>query len=89
MNEELMQELAQTAVAFTERHKRKIFTGEHTFFEYWLNTHTELLAIFQEVFVKHKDKHSFDEMIFFSLVMGQSVSSIMDDLHNFDESSEE
>ena len=59
------------------------------YFEYWLNTETELLAILQDVFVKHKNKHTFEEMILFSLLMGMAVKDTMDDLHKLDKENEE
>ncbi len=89
MSKGLQQDIGIAAVAFAENQKRTIASGDHNFFEYWLSTETELLATFQDVFVKHKDKHSFEEMILFSLLMGKAVKDIMDDLHSFDKSSEE
>ena len=89
MNKELQQDIGIAVVTFTENHKRYIATGEHNYFEYWLNTETELLATLQDVFVKHKNKHTFEEMIFFSLLIGKAVKDIMDDLHRFDKENEE
>ena len=89
MNKDLQQDIGIAAVAFTENHKRSIAAGDHNFFEYWLGTETELLATFQDVLVKHKNKHTFKEMIFFSLLIGMMVKGIMDDLHRFDEENEE
>tara|TARA_R110002110_G_scaffold25236_1_gene93784 strand:+ start:159 stop:428 length:270 start_codon:yes stop_codon:yes gene_type:complete len=89
MNKDLQQDIGIAAVAFTESHKRYIATGDHNFFEYWLTAETELLATFQDVLVKHKNKHTFKEMIFFSLLMGRAAKGIMDDLHRFDEENEE
>tara|TARA_R110002126_G_C10269941_1_gene483982 strand:+ start:495 stop:764 length:270 start_codon:yes stop_codon:yes gene_type:complete len=89
MNKELQQDIGTAAVAFTENQKKSIAAGEHNFLEYWLGAETELLATFQDVFMRHKNKHTFKEMIFFSLLIGKAVKDIMDDLHNFDESSEE
>jgi hypothetical protein len=89
MNKELQQDIGIAAVTFTENHKRLIAAGQHNYFEYWLNTETELLATLQDVFVKHKNKHTFEEMVFFSLVMGMSVKGIMEDLHKLDKENEE
>ena len=89
MNIELQQDIGIAVVTFTENHKRSIAAGDHNYFEYWLNTETELLATLQDVFVRHKNKHTFEEMIFFSLVIGIAVKGIMDDLHRFDKENEE
>tara|TARA_R110000824_G_scaffold32672_8_gene105345 strand:+ start:3548 stop:3862 length:315 start_codon:yes stop_codon:yes gene_type:complete len=89
MNKELQEDLGRVAVGFTEHHMRNIAAGDHSFTEYWLNTETELLATLQDVLVKHKDKHTFEEMIFFTLIMGGAVKNTMDDLHRFDKESEE
>ena len=89
MNVELQQDIGIAVVTFAENHKRLIAAGEHNYFEYWLNTETELLAILQDVFVKHKNKHTFEEMIFFSLLMGAAVKDTMDDLHKLDKENEE
>ncbi len=89
MNKELQQDIGIAAVTFTENHKRLIAAGQHNYFEYWLNTETELLATLQDVFVKHKNKHTFEEMVFFSLVMGMSVKGIMEDLHKLGKGNEE
>ncbi len=37
----------------------------------------------------HKNKHTFEEMVFFSLVMGMSVKGIMEDLHKLGKGNEE
>lgn len=89
MNKELQQDIGTAAVAFTENHKKSIAAGEHNFLEYWLGAETELLATLQDVFVRHKNKHTFEEMIFFSLLIGKAVKDIMDDLHRFDKENEE
>ena len=89
MNKDLQQDIGIAAVAFTESHKRYIATGDHNFFEYWLTAETELLATLQDVLVKHKDNHTFEEMIFFTLIMGGAVKNTMEDLHRFDEENEE
>tara|TARA_R110002124_G_scaffold79561_2_gene211468 strand:+ start:245 stop:514 length:270 start_codon:yes stop_codon:yes gene_type:complete len=89
MNIELQQDIGIAVVTFTENHKRSIAAGDHNYFEYWLNTETELLATLQDVFVRHKNKHTFKEMIFFSLVIGIAVKGTMDDLHRFDKENEE
>ena len=89
MNKDLQQDIGVAAVAFTENHKRYIAAGDHNYFQYWLSAETELLATFQDVFMKHKNKHTFKEMILFSLLMGSAVKGIMDDLHRFDEENEE
>jgi len=89
MNKDLQQDIGIAAVAFTENHKRYIAAGDHNFFEYWLSAETELLATFQDVLVKHKNKHTFKEMIFFSLLIGMMVKGIMEDLHRFDKENEE
>jgi hypothetical protein len=39
--------------------------------------------------VKHKNKHTFEEMIFFSLLMGTAVKDTMDELHKLDKENEE
>ena len=79
MNIELQQDIGIAVVTFAENHKRLIEVGDHNYFEYWLNTETELLATLQDVFVKHKNKHTFEEMIFFSLLMGTAVKDTMGD----------
>ena len=89
MNKELQQDIGIAAVTFTENHKRLIAAGQHNYFEYWLNTETELLATLQDVFVKHKNKHTFEEMIFFSLLMGTAVKDTMNELHKLDKDNEE
>jgi len=89
MNVELQQDIGIAVVTFAENHKRLIAAGDHNYFEYWLNTETELLATLQDVFVKHKNKHTFEEMIFFSLLMGSAVKDTMDDLHKLDKENEE
>jgi len=89
MNKDLQQDIGIAVAAFTENQKRFIATGDHKYFEYWLSAETELLATFQDVLVKHKNKHTFKEMIFFSLLIGMMVKGIMDDLHRFDEENEE
>ena len=89
MNEALKQDIGIAAAAFTENHKRYIAAGEHNYFEYWLSTETELLATLQDVFARHKDKHTFEEMIFYSLLMGSAVKDIMNELHMFDKEKEE
>ena len=89
MNESLKQDIGIAAAAFTENNKRYIAAGEHNYFEYWLSTETELLATLQDVFVRHKDKHTFEEMILFSLLMGSAVKDIMNELHMFDKDNEE
>ena len=89
MNKELQRDLGIAATSFTEYHKNKISSGSHKYREYWLMAQTELLAVFQDAFVKHKDKHAFDEMVFFSLVMGQSAISIMNELRDFEKEEEE
>ena len=60
MNKELQRDLGIAATSFIEYHKNKISSGSHKYREYWLMAQTELLAVFQEAFVKHKDKHAFD-----------------------------
>ena len=89
MNKELQQDIGIAVVTFAENHKRFIAAGDHNYFEYWLNTETELLATLQDVFVKHKNKHTFEEMIFFSLLMGTAVKDTMDELHKQDKENEE
>ena len=89
MNKELQGDLGRVAVGFTEQHKNFIAAGDHNFYEYWLNTETELFAAFQDVFVKHKDKHTFEEMVFYSLIMGRAAHETMEELHRFDKESEE
>lgn len=89
MNKELQQDIGIAAVAFMEKQKRTIAAGENDFLEYWLGAETELLATFQDVFVKHKDKHTFEEMVLFSLVMGMAVKGIMEDLHKIGKGNEE
>lgn len=89
MNKELQQDIGIAVVAFTVHHQRSILAGHHNYFEYWLNTETELLANLQDVFVKHKDKHTFKEMILFSLLMGSAAKETMDNLHRLDKENEE
>ena len=89
MNKELQQDIGISVAAFTENQKRFIADGDHKYFEYWLSAETELLATLQDVFVRHKNKHTFEEMIFFSLLIGKAVKDIMDDLHRFDKENEE
>ena len=89
MNKELQQDIGTAAVAFTENHKKSIAAGEHNFLEYWLGAETELLATLQDVFVRHKNKHTFKEMIFFSLVIGSAVKGTIEDLHRFVKENEE
>ncbi len=89
MNKELQEALGKVAVGFTERHMRNIAAGDHGYHEYWLNTEGELLATFQDVLVKYKDRHTFEEMTFFALIMGGAVKDTMNDLHRFDEENKE
>lgn len=89
MNKDLQQDIGISVAAFTENQKRYIAAGDHKYFEYWLSAETELLATLQDVFVRHKNKHTFKEMIFFSLVIGSAVKGTIEDLHRFVKENEE
>jgi len=89
VNKELQQDIGIAVVSFKDNHKRIIAAGEHNYFEYWLNTETGLLVTLQDVFVKHKNNHTFEEMIFFSLLIGAAVKDTMDELHMLDKENEE
>ena len=86
MNDELKQDLGNTGASFVETTKQMISTGQH---DYWLNTETELVCQFQDILVKHKDKHSLDELIFFSLIIGQTAQQTIDDLRKFEKENED
>lgn len=84
MNEELKQELGTAAVAFTEQAKRIISNREKPGgASFWLNAEIELCSLLQGALVKHKDKHSFEDLIFYSLLMGKAVEKTMFDLRTF------
>ena len=87
MNEELKRDLGETVIDFTETTKQSISTGslgQHNYFEFWLNAEAELMCRLQDDIVKHKDKHSLKELIFFSLIMGQAIERTMDDLRKLE-----
>lgn len=85
MNKELKDDLGRAAVAFTEENRRYILAGSHNFTEYWANADVVLFATFQDVLVKHKDKHTFEEMVFFSLIMGRAAHETIEELRRFEE----
>lgn len=88
MNDELKRDLGTTGATFAETTKQMISTGQHDYLEFWLNTETELLCQFQDILVKHKENHSVEELVFFSLVMGQATQRAIDDLREFEKESE-
>jgi len=89
MNDELKRDLGTAAASFAAAAKQMISTGRHTQLEFWRNTETEILSQFQDILVKHKDKHSLEELIFFSLILGQVAQQTMDDLHKFEKENED
>ena len=89
MNKDLEQDLIIAAAAFTKNEKRCISAGDHNFFEYWLSAETELIMTLRDVIVRHKNKHTFEEMIMISLLVGQAARDIMNDLHRLDKENEE
>lgn len=88
MNDELKRDLGTTGATFAETTKQMISTGQHSYSEFWPNAETELLCQFQDVLVKHKESHSVEELIFFSLVVGQATQQTIDDLREFEKESE-
>jgi len=89
MNEDLKRDLGAAGVVFTETTKQIISTGQHHFFEFWLNTEVELLSQFRDILVKHKDSLATEELVFYSLIMGQAVQQTIEDLHKFDKENKE
>ena len=89
MNDELKRDLGNAGASFVETTKQMISTGQHDYLEFWLNTETELVCQFQDILVKHKDKHSLDELIFFSLIIGQTAQQTIDDLRKFEKENED
>jgi|ETNvirenome_6_85_1030632.scaffolds.fasta_scaffold00494_15 hypothetical protein len=82
MNEDLKQELGAAGVAFVESVKQSIhMSGSHGF---WLRAEAELLSQFRDILMKHKGAHATEELVFYSLILGQAIQRTMDDLHKFD-----
>ena len=89
MNEVLKRELGTAGIAFTETTKQMISADAYRTPEFWLNVETELYCQFQDILVKHKDNHTFEEMVFYSLLMGRAAHETIEELHRFDKESEE
>jgi len=89
MNEDLKRELGTAGVAFTETTKQMISSGAYRTPEFWLNVETELYCQFQDILVKYEDKHTFGEMVFYSLIMGRAAHETIEELHRFDKENEE
>lgn len=89
MNDELKRDLGTAAAGLAAAAKQMISTGRHTQLEFWRNTETEILSQFQDILVKHKDSHSIEELIFFSLILGQVAQQTMSDLYKFEKESKD
>jgi len=89
MKDGLKRELGTAGVAFTETMKKMISSGGCKDDGFWVEAEGYCFSQFQDILVKYKDNHSIEELVFFSLVMGQAVEKTMVDLHKFRKESEE